>query len=245
MVLLGILTTTRDREMTINTARHKDYFDPFKHRITPITIIGAGATGSRVFEALINLGLTDITVYDPDVIESHNLANQLYINDEVGIAKVSGLFNWEELNTGVARDRKYFQQKRVEGNMKSEVKGIVFLLTDTMSSRKEIWENSLRFNSQVSLVIETRMSLTHGNVMMFNPQDAKESKQWVDTLIDDDAPTTDVSLCGTALTIGTTACIIANLAVNQMIHHMRGDDPDPVIEVFLEPLFINTSRWET
>ena len=56
--------------MGINISRHKDYFDAMSQKLQPITIIGAGATGSRVFEALVNLGMTNIAVFDDDKIES-------------------------------------------------------------------------------------------------------------------------------------------------------------------------------
>ena len=228
----------------ISTARHHDYFDTLKHSYTPITIVGAGAVGSKIFEALICLGLKDIIVYDFDKIEHQNIANQLFTVNDVDKYKVDALYDWATYKSGEKLPKDNFKHTKVEGNMKGAMKGIVFLLTDTMSSRKEIYENSLRFNSAVDLVIETRMSLTHGNIYLFNPKNTRQSREWLATLISDDAPTTDESLCGTALTIGTTASVIANTAVSHLVHYMRGDDPDQITDIFLEPCFTTTKRWD-
>jgi len=147
----------------MDTSRHRSYFDPRKHNKS-IVIIGAGAVGSRVFEALINLGLRDITVYDSDIVESHNLANQIYTQEDMYESKVSGLDRWlrrkvDEHENGV-HPKTNFIRKRIEGDMRHQMKRIVFLLTDTMESRREIAKNSLRLNPRVELVIETRMALS-------------------------------------------------------------------------------------
>ena len=59
----------------INIMRHESVFNPADYPY-PVHIIGAGATGSRVFAAITELGMKHVHVYDPDVVEDHNLANQ-------------------------------------------------------------------------------------------------------------------------------------------------------------------------
>lgn len=231
----------------MDTSRHRSYFDPIKLGV-PVTIIGAGATGSRVFEALVNLGLKDITIFDYDIVEEHNLANQVFNQSDVGVSKVLSLEYFAALkligsHTEQLPDTMIFEDKKVEGNMKSEMKGIVFLLTDTMSSRKEIGDNSLKLNNNVLAVIETRMAISHGNIYCFDPKNPAEYNKWVATLIDDkDA---EMSACGTSLTIGTTANMIANLAVNHMISYLINPEvlPDPITDIFFNPLMLNTRAW--
>lgn len=224
-------------------SRHNSWFQAmeFPH---PITIIGAGATGSRVFEALINLGLRNITVYDFDKVEEHNLANQIFDSGDIGETKVRALNNWHYVKTGEREIASLkYNNTKVIGNMRKDIQGIVFLLTDTMESRKEILDNSLKYNAKVPLVIETRMALTHGNIYCFNPNNVNQTRQWENTLIPDE--TAEVSACGTALSVGTTANIIANLAVNQMIqYHLHPDAMDDVINIFLQPLITDTTTWK-
>ena len=69
--------------MSLSLIRHQEIFNPEKHAL-PATIIGAGATGSRVYEALVSLGVPDIRVFDFDTIEPHNLPNQLFKHDDIG-----------------------------------------------------------------------------------------------------------------------------------------------------------------
>ena len=228
----------------MDISRHISYFNPVKNGV-PITIIGAGATGSRVFEALVNLGLQDITVFDDEIVETHNLANQLYTTTDIGACKVTGLNQWCHRKLGHPLNAVQVRAKKVEGNMRNHMKGIVFLLTDTMDSRREIAENSLKLNNQVLAVIETRMAISHGNVFCFDPKNLTQYNKWVNTLISDDEG--EESACGTSLTVGTTASIIANLAVNHMMAYLTNPDviPDDITDVFLNPLILNTRTWGT
>ncbi len=54
--------------MSLSTIRHNEVFPAHKHN-DHIDLIGAGAIGSRVWAALVELGLTDMSVYDFDDVE--------------------------------------------------------------------------------------------------------------------------------------------------------------------------------
>ena len=56
-----------------------------------ILIIGAGAIGSYYATTLAKMGFQDITVYDQDTIEDHNIANQMYPVPMIGKPKVEAL----------------------------------------------------------------------------------------------------------------------------------------------------------
>ena len=57
----------------------------------PSAIIGVGAIGSQVAEQLAKMGVTDITLIDPDVVAAHNLVNQGFYEQDVGKPKVSAV----------------------------------------------------------------------------------------------------------------------------------------------------------
>lgn len=225
----------------ISTIRHDDIFKAHKND-HGITLIGVGATGSRIFAALVELGLQNITCIDPDVVEGHNLANQIYEHAHIGVSKVSACESWYLNKTGASTlpDGMDFIQGRVPDDTGAcDIAGTVFLLTDSMASRKEIFETCLKDNINIPRVIETRMASTHGNVFMFNPNIPSEYNAWLDTLSDDE--TTEVSSCGSSISVGTTASIIANLAVWQFIHAKTNPEAaDSVVNVFLKPLAIST-----
>lgn len=219
-------------------SRHQEVFDPQEFKHIPITIIGAGATGSKVWLSLIELGLRNISVYDDDVVEEHNLANQLFLSEDVGEEKVVGLHKFFGRKTGEdAPESLHFYPRKIEGDDKAALNGVVFLLTDTMESREEIAKNSLRFNQNVMCVIETRMAATHGELHLFHPNDPGEYTKWVDSLIPDDEAET--SLCGTSISVGATSNIVANLAVWQMIGYLKDHKTvDKDVSFYLQPLIV-------
>lgn len=224
--------------MHISTVRHDEVFDARKNN-TQITIVGAGATGSRVFMALIELGLTNITVFDDDVVEGHNLANQAYVRHQVGKPKVMSLADLYRFKTGyMPPESMLFINERVPCQG-IPLKGTVFLLTDTMASRKEIYDKEIKDNPEVTHVIETRMASTHGNIFSFSPYEKAKSQRWRDGLTNDEGG--EVSACGSSLSVGTTASIIANMAVWQMMHSMT--NPEAVegrLDVYLNPTMLDT-----
>ena len=70
-----------------------------------IGIVGLGSVGALVAEALARMGVSEITLIDPDVIEAHNLDRLLHADrSSVGELKVS-LARTEALLSSSARER--------------------------------------------------------------------------------------------------------------------------------------------
>jgi ThiF family len=203
----------------MDNSRQAPLLKPWEHKNTQIHIIGAGATGSKIFMALVSLGLTNITVYDFDNIESHNLANQAYMAHHIGIPKVDALRDLYSMKTGEEPppEMKFINARIPHAD--HALSGIVFLLTDSMASRKEIAKHLID-NIDVEWVIETRMAATHGNVFSFDPCQLSGTK-WLDTLTDDE--TTEVSPCGLPISICMTADGIAAYAVWELVHVLSKD----------------------
>ena len=225
--------------MGINTARHREIINPLLHK-HPIHIIGVGATGSRLFASLVELGFDDISVYDDDIVESHNLANQLFVMDDIDKPKVDGLNRWVHQKLGEGLKYGEYNITKLP-NKEFELEGTVFLLTDTMSSRREIYEACLKDNIMVERVIETRMASSFGNIYSFDPN--KTGEQWVQTLISDDEG--EKSSCGGSISVGATASIIANQAVWQFMLSLTDPEAhDDIVDVYLQPFCMSTRSWE-
>lgn len=60
-------------------------------RRASIAIVGAGYMGSWVALALAKMGVRALSVFDGDVVEAHNVANQLYTVKDIGVKKVTAL----------------------------------------------------------------------------------------------------------------------------------------------------------
>lgn len=226
----------------ISTIRHQEIFNSQEFKNLPITIIGAGATGSRLFMSLIELGLTKIKVFDFDKVEAHNLANQAFMHDHIGFPKVEALSHLAALKTGSGAlpDTLQFIDKAVPCDEKIE--GVVFLLTDTMDSRRAIFDECLKDNLDVFYVIETRMASSYGDIYGFVPH-GKEGDAWLATLTSDEEAET--SACGSSISVGPTASIIANLAVWHFINYLTDRDAlDNRSHLFLKPLAMDFGKLE-
>lgn len=197
--------------MSVETLRHFSVFDPKDTEDQKIDVIGVGATGSRIVLSLVKLGLTNIHIWDDDIVASHNIANQIFSNLDIGKKKVQALYKIIKKTLGVEL---IIHDTKVVGD--EELGNVVFLLTDTMESRKIIFEKGLKMKPHVNLVIETRMGAETGRIYSFNPCHFRHIKEWEDTLYSDDDAVE--SLCGTQITVGPTAELVCGFAVWQFIH---------------------------
>lgn len=232
----------------LNISRHMELFDPdkFEH---PVTIIGAGATGSWLALALAKLGITDITVYDFDVVEEHNIPNQafrvstiIHENDtdvhtsDIGAYKVNALRELVRESTGTIIN--IVNEKFVD----QRLSGVVFLMVDSMSARKEIWENSIKLKPTVKLLIEPRMGLDVGRIYNVDPTDMNHIKKYEDTYYGDDVA--EVSACGASKTVITSALGITSWCSRQLINFYNKEELDNEILIDFKYNNIFTTRWD-
>lgn len=196
--------------MSVDPLRHISVFPPHAFGARRVDVIGCGATGSRIVLSLAKLGVENIHVWDFDKVEEHNLANQAFGLGDVGALKVDALARLVERDTGVQIKA---HGERVDG---SQTLGeVVYLLTDTMASRKEIWGRGIKFKLHSKLLVETRMGVDNGRVYAINPCKRSHILAWERTLYSDEEA--EVSACGASISVGPTAEIIAGLSVWQMI----------------------------
>ena len=196
--------------MTVDPLRHLSVFSPHAFGNKRVDVIGAGATGSRIALSFAKLGVENIHVWDDDKVEEHNVPNQAFGLEHIGSLKVDALAAIIKAATGTEI---HTHNERVDGSQ--NLGEVVFLVTDTMSSRKEIWDKSLKFKLKTQVLIETRMGADSGRVYALNPNKPGHIKAWEQTLYADDEA--EVSACGASVSVGPTAEVIAGLAVWQLI----------------------------
>ena len=124
-------------------SRQVNIFKPEEFK-TPIHIIGAGATGSWVAFSLAKMGVKNITIYDFDEVGMHNLPNQMFGIREINRNKAFAIRNIIKQMTGTSIRAR---NTKLEGG--EPLQGIVFVLTDTMKSRKDIFNRSIKNNPNV------------------------------------------------------------------------------------------------
>lgn len=215
-------------QIVVDNTRHYSIFSGEAFGSRQVDVIGVGATGSKTVLELAKLGVRNLHVWDFDTIEPHNIANQLYRNDQIGMPKVTALANIVRETTGVEIAQ---HPERVDGTQ--QMGSVVFLMPDKMSVRQEIWERGLRLKPYVSRVIETRMGVDSGRVYSFSPIMPKQYREWEATLYGDDEAGVERAPCGTAITVGATTELVAALAVWQFIQWFAvtsGKQPDLVLQ---------------
>lgn len=181
----------------------------------PITLVGAGGIGSPTALALAKMGCRDVTVYDPDVVEQHNLPNQFYRLDDVGLPKVKALrsivHEWTGLDI-VAHDERFVDAK---------VRGVVISAVDSMDSRRLIWLEAVRFQAGIDLYIDARMGAEVCRIYAVRPTTPEDVRFYESFLYSDDEA---MNVACTAQAIIYNVFSIAGLIANAVKRYARGEE---------------------
>jgi hypothetical protein len=189
----------------------KDVLDYWRQQgiVTPdelpaVQLIGVGGIGSFTLLAMAKMGVTKLVVYDDDTIESHNIPNQLYSLEDIGLPKVLAAYNLCEEFAGVQITT---VQQRLNGHA---IEGVVVSGVDSMASRKDIWDR-VKFKAAIPLYIEARMGAEVSRIHTLNPCDPDACKWYETTLYSDEdaieAPCTERAIIYNGFAI---AALIAN-----------------------------------
>ena len=130
--------------------RNKDLID--QTRLNEITVIGAGGIGSALLQNAAIMGFKQITVWDADMLEEHNLSTTSWPEIFLNEPKVKAAFKvLKSLNNKVnVIERNMFWEK---GN---PLDNKVFLTPDNMECRLEVYEQWVQ-NPNREFLIDMRM----------------------------------------------------------------------------------------
>jgi hypothetical protein len=137
--------------------RQLGILDPKKMKRQRITVIGSGAVGSFAALSLAKMGTPHIDIYDNDGVSDHNLPNQFYRKQDTRKYKVLALKEiLGDFSDAVVSS---LPMKYVGGPLGNAV----VVATDSMSSRKLVWDNFKRQPAS-TIFIEARMGAELGRV---------------------------------------------------------------------------------
>ena len=138
----------------MNLIKSMKYFNPFdvKERIH---IIGCGSTGSTIAELLARLGLTKITLYDFDTVETKNVANQMFTAADEGENKAVAL---KDIIVGINSAAVNDVLVQTDGYVEQPLSGYVFLCADNIDTMRGIVLKN-RFNRNIKIMFNTRTTL--------------------------------------------------------------------------------------
>lgn len=191
----------------MNYHRQLDILDPDMVSSYDITLIGCGGIGSPTALALSKIGCQKLTVIDPDIIEEHNLPNQLFHISDVEKHKVEACKNIIRQFSDCAVNA---IPSVFDGSY--ELPGIVISGVDSMASRRKIWEK-IKFNLNVPLYIDGRIGAEIIQIYTIQPCQIDDIEKYEKFLFSDAEA---AKLPCTAKAIMYTGFVVAGLIGSQL-----------------------------
>lgn len=184
---------------------------------TKVAVFGAGGISSWTVLALSRLCLSDIIIYDKDVVTPYNLAGQFYRQGNIGDSKTSALsINVRMFSPGcsniICRDMRIFEDTMIYDLASTD---IAISGVDSMLSRKDIY-SCLINNRFTGLYIDGRLSADTFQVICFEFTDLQARSRYESEYLFDDSEALE-PICSfkqttyMAMMIGS---FISNLVVN-------------------------------
>ena len=204
----------------MDITKHLEYFNPISIDDN-IHIIGVGAIGSNVAETLARLGLTNIHLYDFDVVSKHNVANQTYFDDQIDKPKTECIAEtMRRINPNIVitiHDKGWSTGTRLNG--------YVFLAVDDIEIRKQIVKEN-RYNTTIKAMFDFRMGLEDAQHYACDWKEQKNIDNFyasMDFTHEEAKEATPVSACGTTLSVISTIRIIVSSGISNFINFVKGE----------------------
>jgi molybdopterin/thiamine biosynthesis adenylyltransferase len=198
-------------------------------RSLPVHLVGVGSLGTAIGLLLAKSEITQIYIYDDDVVELKNIRNQLYPDFLVGVPKVEA-FSW--VLDALAHTRTRAHRQRVSSI--ATTTAAVICAVDNMATRRALYETA----GQAPLFVDGRVGGDVTRLYFIRHGDAEERRFYESTLYDDSEASQDP--CLTAATVHT-CWSAASLIVSTLLKFLRGE-PIPREIIFDHATLTMTSQ---
>lgn len=202
----------------MDTRKHDEFFSPTKVK-DKIHIIGCGAIGSTLAENLVRLGLTNIVLYDFDMVESKNVANQIFRSIDVGKPKTEAL---KDILTEINPEIKNTLKLKGE-YIDQPLNGYVFLAVDKIDIRKKIVKEN-KYNTEIIAMFDFRMRLEDAQHYAADWSNIKMQEvlyKTMDFTQEEADAQTPVSACNETLSVAFTVRGIVNAGVENFVYFVK------------------------
>ena len=204
----------------------------------PIHVIGCGALGSWLVFFLLKMGFKNITVYDFDFIEEHNVPNQCFKEEQIGEAKVFAMYDIYKDFCKEDEDRLTVINEKVTASVARKMEGIVLCAVDSMKLREIIYKDSIN-KGRCDLFVEARLSIYGAYVYALTRH--TDFEKYEATLYADEEA--EVSPCGVSQTALPAAVNAASIMIMQMIEWINGNTLTNRIEYSIPWLDKMEDKW--
>jgi len=173
--------STQEPETTVPVnpfTRFRDIIPGERLASLSFTIVGAGGLGAPCALALAKMGVKQMDIWDPDVINEENMGPQMYGRRQLGQFKVDALKNFLR---GQAEWCKVTVHKDLYTEESSNTSDVVIVALDSLRARKGVW--STIDPDVCQLYIDPRMGAEVLNVISVVP---KEDSDWYPETLEGD-----------------------------------------------------------
>lgn len=158
--------TSRERR----TFRQRDVIPAHLIESRPAIVIGVGSIGRPLAHMLAMLGVAELHLIDPDLIEEVNSSSQGWNEADYGKSKVEVCAAECRAKSSDIKTFAYQQEAPIDGLIpviKKVAGSVTFLCTDSITSRKAIVERYLPHRAHSAILIDGRMSAEVFSVFTF------------------------------------------------------------------------------
>lgn len=204
----------------MNLSKSYEYFQPEK---VPqrLHIVGCGSVGAAVAELLARMGLKNFDLWDMDMVVPHNLANQVFRQQDVGRAKTEALL---DILCEIEPEIKGAAKLHTNGWNGRRLSGFVFLCVDNIELRRRIVEQHMD-NPYVTAVFDFRTLLESAQHYAADWSDRKMKEDLLASMQfshEEAEEETPVSACGVTLGVAPTVRAVCALGVANFLNFVRG-----------------------
>lgn len=203
----------------MNLNKSLEFFDPGSVR-GRIHIIGCGSVGSSVAVLLARMGLTKITLYDFDIVEPHNLCNQMYTTHDLGKPKTQAL---AELLMAINPDITTDLKVEPKGYTDQMLSGHVFLCVDNIDLRRRIAQDN-QYNAMIRTMWDFRTRLKDAQCYAANWRSRQSVTKFLGSMNfshSEAKAETPTSACGMVLGVMSTVWLAALVGVNNFVNYTK------------------------
>lgn len=217
--------------------RQRSWFDPDKINAS-VTVVGCGGVGSFTAVALAKLGVRSLRLVDPDVVEEHNIPNQMFPVEAVGQPKVVAMRDVvDQLADDVDVETLVSRLEDVDQQVLDS--DVVVSALDSMEARVSLWER-LRFRLRPELLLDARLAGQYVVLYSARPSLPSDVEGYEQTLYSDEEA---LEVSCTARSIIDVGFVVASLITRAVRQHYAGEPP--ISQVFLnqEKLELFKGGW--
>lgn len=179
--------------------------------------------GGTVAEQMVRLGMVNIHLWDFDKVEAHNLANQIFTEQDIGASKTEALERiCKEINPAI----QFTLHKDGWSEKARPLSGYIFLCVDDIELRQKIVDQNMR-NLNIKAMFDFRTMLTGAQAYAADWKDDKAKQAFRKSMNfthDEATESTPTSACGITLGVVATVRAIVSLGVANFVNFVKHED---------------------